>query len=60
VKKLKLPRIKVSIDIDDLLIIAGTACFTYGLWGYDPRAALMTLGAWLVLLGRLQPKRGDD
>lgn len=57
-KKPKLPQIKIPIDFDDLLIIAGTACFTYGLWGYDPRAALIVLGGWLIILGR--PKGGGS
>lgn len=53
--KLKMPRIhrlKIPLDADDALIIAGSALFTVGLWGYDPRAALMALGSWLVFLGR--------
>lgn len=57
-KKPKLLRIKIPIDSDDLFILAGTACFTYGLWGYDPRTALMALGAWLVFLG--WPKGGGS
>lgn len=57
-KRLKLSRIKMPIDLDDIFILAGTICFTYGLWGYDPRAALMALGVWLVVLGRA--KGGDN
>lgn len=48
----------MPIDLDDIFILAGTICFTYGLWGYDPRAALMALGVWLVVLGRA--KGGDN
>lgn len=53
----KLTRLKIPIDFNDCLIITGTALFTCGLWGYDPRAALITLGAWLIFLGR--PEGGD-
>jgi hypothetical protein len=53
---LKLPKLKLPLDFDDLLLIAGTITFTIGLWGYDYRKALMVLGAWLIFLAR--PKRG--
>ena len=55
IPKLRLPQLK--LDIDDALIIAGTISFTAGLYGYDPRAAAMALGLWLVFLGR--PRGGD-
>lgn len=58
--KIKPPKIKLPIDLDDIFILAGTITFTVGLWGYDPRAALMALGVWLVFLGRPGVKRGDD
>jgi hypothetical protein len=57
-RKLKLPKIKIPVDFSDVFVLAGTACFVYGLWGYDPRAALMALGMWLTYLGR-PSKRGD-
>ncbi len=59
--KLKMPRfhrLKIPLDVDDALIIVGSGLFTYGLWGYDPRMALMILGIWLVILGRA--KGGDN
>jgi len=56
--RLNIPRIKIPLDIDDAFILAGTAAFTFGLWGYDWRAALMALGMWLIFLGR--PKRGGS
>jgi hypothetical protein len=47
-----LPRFKIAFNIDDFLIFTGTILAVYGLWGYDPRAALIILGIWLIFLGR--------
>lgn len=57
--KIRRFKVQLPIDLDDIFILAGTFSFTYGLWSYDPRAALMALGVWLVFLGRPGVKRGD-
>jgi len=52
-----LPTIKRLIDLDDLLIIAGTASGFVGISGqFGTNVALMVLCPWLIFLGR--PKGG--
>ena len=53
----RLPTIKRLIDLDDLLIIAGTASGFVGISGqFGTNVALMVLCPWLIFLGR--PKGG--
>jgi hypothetical protein len=48
----------MRFDLDDALLIGGTACTTVGLWSFDYRIALVVLGLWLVWLGI--PRRGGE
>jgi len=46
------------IKCSDLICLTGVGVFTAGVWLFSPAAALMCLGALLIVIGAYSYKRG--
>jgi len=46
-----LAKIKLNVDVKDILVIAGSLLLGYGLWRISPSISCIVIGAEMVSLG---------